>query len=80
MILAVAFAAALKTHKSPVQLPPAMEAKIRAVIEEHLENHPEMKFNVTQLSEVKMDMKDGTSDDTVCFFISYLSNEKYLKG
>ena len=63
MILAIAFAAAMTTHKSPVQLPPAMEAKLRAVIEEQLEKHPEMKFNVTRLGEVNM--KDGTSDDTV---------------
>lgn len=65
--LAVAITAAMSAHKPPLQLTPAMEATLRAVIEEQLAQHPEMKFNVTRLRETeeRASWKDGTNDDTV---------------
>ena len=70
--LAIVFAAAMTAHTSPVQLSPAMEATIRAVIEEQLEKHPEMKFNVTRLREMrdKVNMQNSTNDDTVCCLLN----------
>lgn len=65
--LAVASTSAMSAHKPPLRLTPAMEATLKTVIEEQLAQHPEMKFNITQLKEIegRAREQDGTNDDTV---------------
>ena len=71
-ILALTVTAAMSAPKAPLRLTPAMEETLKALIEEQLALHPEMKFNVTRLREIEENTrgKDGTNDDTVsCFSI-----------
>ena len=78
--LAVAITAATSVPKPPLRLTPAMEETLRAVIEEQLEQHPEMKFNVTRLREIEEGTKgkDGTNDDTVRCFSNYILQVVHL--
>ena len=78
--LAVAITAATSVPKPPLRLTPAMEETLRAVIEEQLEQHPEMKFNVTRLREIeeRTKGKDGTNDDTVRCFSNYILQVVHL--
>ena len=73
-ILALTVTAVMSAPQAPLRLTPAMEETLKAVIEEQLALHPEMKFNVTRLREIEENTrgKDGTNDDTVsmrCFTI-----------
>jgi len=64
--LALTVTAVMSAPQAPLRLTPAMEETLRAVIEEQLALHPEMKFNVTRLREIEENTrgKDGTNDDT----------------
>ena len=73
-ILALTVTAVMSAPQAPLRLTPAMEETLRAVIEEQLALHPEMKFNVTRLREIEENSrgKDGTNDDTVrCYTIFF---------
>ena len=70
VVVTLAVASAMRAPKIPLQLTPAMEEALKAMIEGKLEQHPDMKFNVTRLREIEERTKgiDGTNDDTVrCF-------------
>ena len=74
-ILSLTVTAALSASQAPLRLTPAMEETLKAVIEEQLALHPEMKFNVTRLREIEENTKgkDGTNDDTVRCFTNFFT-------
>ena len=80
LAVAITAATSVPKPKPPLRLTPAMEETLRAVIEEQLEQHPEMKFNATRLREIeeRTKGKDGTNDDTVRCFSNYILQVVHL--